>query len=495
MLHLIASISRNNEVIGYRFMNTEFKAVEDIPSFRVKDALERGYNNIIGIGLSSDGELIGTNGSLSRYPNYAFDGIGNSKEQLRKIIILNRIVDSNNECMGYTICDYNGTTKVVKNYALIQYILKNNYTISNGKLVNNGKYFISAISGEYELKRPGVKKELIIERKVAKKKFEDSGYNFTNKVKESTQLADIDTITMLKREIIACGLCLNSLSKDKIVVDSGKYKSNTNESYLSYFKNYIEDSKDIVTFNIIKLLNLMQFLINTLVEADKLINNVEYYLSSSDNDTFEKEKNVFILSYDKNNFIVCSTLKYKGNNTAIAVYHIVVGGKTIDIVAKKLNLFECELLYDTYKDKELSKGTFVCLSSFNGFENFFVHLEYMAKNTKNYNVTRLLKIGDNLDTTKDIIKLNGKNVPKNEFLCIDSIIAYNIIPVGSDEEGIWTFDIYNRRYIKFISITHKTHMYSGGIPYDGWKVADIIGYDEAKINTKISRELVKTFKL
>ena len=50
------------------------------------------------MGLDEDGSLIGTNGSLSRYPRILN---GNCTEYPSPLIIINQIED-----IGYTICDF-----------------------------------------------------------------------------------------------------------------------------------------------------------------------------------------------------------------------------------------------------------------------------------------------------------------------------------------------------------------------------------------------------
>ena len=161
-------INKKN-IIGFRFLDSESGQVIDQPYTNVVSALKLG-TQIIGLGLNN-GSVIGTNGSLDRYPALISDRLINNG-----IVILNSIDD-----YGYRICNFKGTTMEITSAKLVSYA--NKMGISNGKLVTkDNKQYISAINGTY------INVEL---------KNSDSLYKEISNIRTNKQYADT-----LKKELI-----------------------------------------------------------------------------------------------------------------------------------------------------------------------------------------------------------------------------------------------------------------------------------------------------
>lgn len=96
-----------------------------------------------------DGKLVGTNGSIDRYPR--IDASGNLMNK-PSMVIFNQIGD-----VGYTVCDYAGRIKMMSTADAVEYARK--FDIANGKLVSRDNIdFISSITGKYDVKEvPRVK--------------------------------------------------------------------------------------------------------------------------------------------------------------------------------------------------------------------------------------------------------------------------------------------------------------------------------------------------
>lgn len=183
MISLIAVIKAKENIIGYRFIQYETKEIIDVPKLNVYNALKSG-TKIEGLCLDTDGSIKGSNGSIERYPYIADKKVKNSG----KIIILAKLVSAGTEeCLGYIVSDYKGTTKTVRKEDLIKYFIFNNAGIANGKLVKVGNnHFISAIFGEYRTEK--IKKSVNNDNKIEtsdkiedkqeiKEKYNTNAYN------------------------------------------------------------------------------------------------------------------------------------------------------------------------------------------------------------------------------------------------------------------------------------------------------------------------------
>lgn len=190
MIHIIASLKSNDNIVGFRFIQYETQKTMDVPIANVIGALKNG-NSLVGIYISSTGQLKGSNGSLNRYPSIHLDK--NQIEDSSTIIILKRLLDRNKEQLGYCICDYKGIVKNVYNNDLIRYLQNNK--IANGKMIeiegNNG--YISAINGTYEIEELRERKEDIQtdreKEKTAEEKAKDQAEAYQDNSEEILSIA------------------------------------------------------------------------------------------------------------------------------------------------------------------------------------------------------------------------------------------------------------------------------------------------------------------
>ena len=144
-LFVVARIMNGEQACGYRLLdvdnNYDLKDIS-LPAI-IKTLSNPTYANIIVNARLINGEIVGTNGQLSRYAD--IDSANNLLDKNKSpLVILNRIGDA-----GYTISDYKGSIKKAKTSDVIEYARK--FGIANGKIVNqDGTEIISAITGTYE---------------------------------------------------------------------------------------------------------------------------------------------------------------------------------------------------------------------------------------------------------------------------------------------------------------------------------------------------------
>jgi hypothetical protein len=133
----------------YRFFAEGSGNIHDLTTSKILEVLRRGEVQVIGL-EEKQGELIGTNGSIERYPKVMIEGNQESavggEDNTPVVIISTR---GNNQ---YNICTYFGTYMVVSEEQIVR--LKQTRGVANCKLVQrNGKYYLSAIKGRFpELK-------------------------------------------------------------------------------------------------------------------------------------------------------------------------------------------------------------------------------------------------------------------------------------------------------------------------------------------------------
>jgi hypothetical protein len=130
-------------VLGYRLLDVDNKnQVRDYPANNVKQVLANPEtSDIIKNAKLIDGNITGTNGQLSRYPKVNQYGkvVGNSS-----LVVLNKI-----DNVGYTVCDFKGQVKKMKNSDVVEYAKTSG--IANGKVViQDNVEYISSISDTYE---------------------------------------------------------------------------------------------------------------------------------------------------------------------------------------------------------------------------------------------------------------------------------------------------------------------------------------------------------
>nr|DAS80337.1 MAG TPA: hypothetical protein [Caudoviricetes sp.] len=143
MMYVVAVVKNEaDEAVAYRILDIEkraCKAVSKEAVLRASMQNPKAFMNVTAEGK----ELVGTNGSLSRYAVVSMKNELVSKSA--PVVVLARL---GNE--GFVLSDYAGNMTKIKSDEAVGYATK--FGIANGKIVErDGKKLISAISGEYPL--------------------------------------------------------------------------------------------------------------------------------------------------------------------------------------------------------------------------------------------------------------------------------------------------------------------------------------------------------
>lgn len=143
MMYVVAVVkNETDEAVAYRVLDIEKRACKAVS----KEAVLRAsmQNPKAFMNVAADGkELVGTNGSLSRYAVVSMKNELVSKSA--PVVVLARL---GNE--GFVLSDYAGNMTKIKSDEAVGYATK--FGIANGKIVErDGKKLISAINGEYPL--------------------------------------------------------------------------------------------------------------------------------------------------------------------------------------------------------------------------------------------------------------------------------------------------------------------------------------------------------
>ena len=143
MMYVVAVVKNEaDEAVAYRVLDIEkraCKAVSKEAVLRASMQNPKAFMNVTAEGK----ELVGTNGSLSRYAVVSMKNELVSKSA--PVVVLARL---GNE--GFVLSDYAGNMTKIKSDEAVGYATK--FGIANGKIVErDGKKLISAINGEYPL--------------------------------------------------------------------------------------------------------------------------------------------------------------------------------------------------------------------------------------------------------------------------------------------------------------------------------------------------------
>ena len=143
MMYVVAVVKNAaDEAVAYRILDIEkraCKAVSKEAVLRASMQNPKAFMNVTAEGK----ELVGTNGSLSRYAVVSVKNELVSKSA--PVVVLARL---GNE--GFVLSDYAGNMTKIKSDEAVGYATK--FGIANGKIVErDGKKLISAINGEYPL--------------------------------------------------------------------------------------------------------------------------------------------------------------------------------------------------------------------------------------------------------------------------------------------------------------------------------------------------------
>ena len=104
-IFIIAQLVNGKKLLGYRMLDVDANnQVNDFPLATIQAVLSKPETaNIIQNAKLVNGEIVGTNGQLTRYarvnPNGTVDGDS-------PLVVINKIDD-----VGYTVCDFKGMVK------------------------------------------------------------------------------------------------------------------------------------------------------------------------------------------------------------------------------------------------------------------------------------------------------------------------------------------------------------------------------------------------
>lgn len=143
MMYVVAVVKNEaDEAVAYRVLDIEKRACKAVSKEAVLRASMQNPKAFMNVATEGK-ELVGTNGSLSRYAVVSMKNELVSKSA--PVVVLARL---GNE--GFVLSDYAGNMTKIKSDEAVGYATK--FGIANGKIVErDGKKLISAISGEYPL--------------------------------------------------------------------------------------------------------------------------------------------------------------------------------------------------------------------------------------------------------------------------------------------------------------------------------------------------------
>ena len=143
MMYVVAVVKNEaDEAVAYRVLDIEKRACKAVSKEAVLRASMQNPKAFMNVAAEGK-ELVGTNGSLSRYAVVSIKNELVSKSA--PVVVLARL---GNE--GFVLSDYAGNMTKIKSDEAVGYATK--FGIANGKIVErDGKKLISAINGEYPL--------------------------------------------------------------------------------------------------------------------------------------------------------------------------------------------------------------------------------------------------------------------------------------------------------------------------------------------------------
>lgn len=143
MMYVVAVVKNEaDEAVAYRVLDIEKRACKAVSKEAVLRASMQNPKAFMNVATEGK-ELVGTNGSLSRYAVVSMKNELVSKSA--PVVVLARL---GNE--GFVLSDYAGNMTKIKSDEAVGYATK--FGIANGKIVErDGKKLISAINGEYPL--------------------------------------------------------------------------------------------------------------------------------------------------------------------------------------------------------------------------------------------------------------------------------------------------------------------------------------------------------
>lgn len=169
-IRLIGVVKDNlNKTIGFRLLDIESKSMKDVSTLNLMNVLKNHTVVVKGIELRGN-ELVGTNGSLDRYPVI----IGGNITGKSPLIVIGQYVEDDT-VLGYMVADWKGDIKSASRENVVQYARV--HGIANGAIKQRGDtYYISSISGEYQRiyrKEKAKKEEVKTEEKREEIKVDD----------------------------------------------------------------------------------------------------------------------------------------------------------------------------------------------------------------------------------------------------------------------------------------------------------------------------------
>lgn len=151
---MIATIMQHKEVVGFRIFDPAEKKFMNVPATSVQEVVAKKQADIINLGIENN-ELVGTNGTIDRYPKVSPSGILLGEKS--PLIVISQLGE-----VGYKVVDYKGKVLKVKTQEVVSYAKKNG--IANGKVVSRDNIeFISSIVGNYDIEKIGPVKKTTAE--------------------------------------------------------------------------------------------------------------------------------------------------------------------------------------------------------------------------------------------------------------------------------------------------------------------------------------------
>ena len=136
--------NQNNDIIGFRILDDDTRKIKDVKYNEVKAVLESGAHKIENLKYEN-GEVVGSNGALSRFPSI----VNGRLSGVSPLIVLEEMPNN-----VYRVTNYAGEIVEIPEDTAIKY--SNTYAIANGKIVTDsatGKTYLSSINGTYRKNR------------------------------------------------------------------------------------------------------------------------------------------------------------------------------------------------------------------------------------------------------------------------------------------------------------------------------------------------------
>jgi hypothetical protein len=146
MIYIIATILNGKDTVGYRLYNTKAKEIKDVEPKSLVTAMQaslKGGVSLLANAALKDGQIKGTQGTFSRYPQLQYPTLETMRDAEPYIIIGKTPIGE------FVVVEHNGRESTLTEKELMR--TSKWKGVANGKVVPKGdSRYISAISGEFE---------------------------------------------------------------------------------------------------------------------------------------------------------------------------------------------------------------------------------------------------------------------------------------------------------------------------------------------------------